>query len=84
MAVELKEKTVLVTGGTGSFGRKVAAHLLESGCPEIRIFSRDEAKQETMRQEFANDRLRFYIGDVRSSESVGRVMRGVDLVFHAA
>lgn len=75
---------VLITGGTGSFGETMARHLLAGGCPEIRIFSRDEAKQEDMRQRLRDDRLRFYIGDVRNLDSVDRVVRGVDFVFHAA
>lgn len=82
--MQLTDKTLLITGGTGSFGRQAARYLLDRQCGEIRIFSRDELKQEAMRHEFADDRLKFYIGDVRSYESVHRVMRGVDLVFHAA
>lgn len=76
--------TVLITGGTGSFGRTMAARLLTSDCQEIRIFSRDEAKQDAMRREFSDSRLRFYIGDVRDPGSVLQATRGVDLVFHAA
>lgn len=75
---------VLITGGTGSFGQTMARRLLSQGCGEIRIFSRDEAKQESMRIDFGADELRFYIGDVRDPDSVGSVMRGVDFVFHAA
>lgn len=79
------QKTVLVTGGTGSFGRTVAEHLLQSGCSEVRVFSRDEAKQDAMRTSFGHDpRLKFYIGDVRERDSVDHAMRGVDFVFHAA
>ena len=77
-------KTVLVTGGTGSFGKAMVNHLLDRGYEEIRIFSRDEWKQEDMRVRMAEPRLKFYIGDVRSRESVDQVMDGVDLVFHAA
>lgn len=80
----LRKKIYLITGGTGSFGHQMADHLLQRGCGEIRILSRDESKQETMRLEYANEALRFHIGDVRSRESVDKVMRGVDLVFHAA
>ena len=75
---------VLVTGGTGSFGRTMVEHLMKRGIGEIRIFSRDEAKQDAMRQMYGDDRLRFYIGDVRSRDSVDHAIRGVDAVFHAA
>lgn len=78
------ERKVLVTGGTGSFGRQMTDRLLALGCRHIRILSRDEAKQEAMRIEYASEALRFHIGDVRSRESVDKAMRGVDLVFHAA
>ena len=81
---KLEGKTVLVTGGTGSFGKTVAHTLLESDVKEIRIFSRDELKQELMRIEYSNPKLKFYIGDVRDMDSVDKVMQGVDLVFHAA
>ncbi|MDY7116719.1 SDR family NAD(P)-dependent oxidoreductase [Halomonas sp. SSL-5] len=76
--------TVLITGGTGSFGKTMANYLLERGCKEIRILSRDEAKQEEMRIAYGRPELKFYIGDVRDRQSVDKVMRGVDLVFHAA
>jgi UDP-N-acetylglucosamine 4,6-dehydratase len=75
---------VLVTGGTGSFGSAMVAHLLEAGHDEIRVFSRDEVKQEQMRERFRNPRLRFYIGDVRDPDSLTDAMRGADYVFHAA
>ena len=81
---ELTGKTVLITGGTGSFGKTVAHDLLASNVREIRIFSRDELKQEMMRIEYANPKLKFYIGDVRDRDSVDKVMQDVDLVFHAA
>jgi UDP-glucose 4-epimerase len=77
-------KTVLITGGTGSFGKTMAQHLLNQGFEQIRIFSRDEWKQEDMRVRMAEPRLRFYIGDVRSRQSIDSAMEGVDLVFHAA
>lgn len=80
----IQEKTVLVTGGTGSFGRTMVKQLLRNGCREIRILSRDEWKQEEMRIQLADPRLKFHIGDVRSRDSVDNAMRGVDLVFHAA
>ncbi|MCV9996512.1 polysaccharide biosynthesis protein [Paeniglutamicibacter sp. ZC-3] len=75
---------VLVTGGTGSFGHTVAKKLLDRDVAEIRIFSRDEAKQDLMRHEIKDDRLRFYVGDVRDFDSVDRASRDVDYVFHAA
>lgn len=77
-------KTVLITGGTGSFGKKMARRLLDQGCPKIRIFSRDEAKQHQMRIDFADARLEFHIGDVRERQSIDHAMAGVNLVFHAA
>src|SRR5688500_2654891 len=80
----IQEKTVLVTGGTGSFGKTMVKHLLKKGCREIRILSRDEWKQEEMRIQMAEPRLKFHIGDVRSRDNVDNAMRGVDLVFHAA
>lgn len=75
---------VLVTGGTGSFGHTVARKLLERDVAEIRIFSRDEAKQDLMRHEVRDSRLRFYVGDVRDYDSVERATRDVDFIFHAA
>ncbi len=75
---------VLVTGGTGSFGHTVAKKLLERDVSEIRIFSRDEAKQDLMRHEIPDSRLRFYVGDVRDYDSVDRATRDVDFIFHAA
>lgn len=80
----LGNMTILVTGGTGSFGRTMVERLLERNCGEIRVFSRDECKQDQMRNEMADDRVKFYIGDVRDRVSVDGAMRGVDCVFHAA
>jgi UDP-N-acetylglucosamine 4,6-dehydratase len=77
-------KKLLITGGTGSFGNAVLRRLLDSGLSEIRIFSRDEKKQEDMRIAFNHEKLRFYIGDVRDVASVSEVMKGVNYVFHAA
>lgn len=76
--------TTLITGGTGSFGRKMAARLLKHGDGQVRIFSRDEAKQHQMRVDFADPRLEFHIGDVRSEDSLRRAMHDVEHVFHAA
>ncbi len=80
----MRTSKVLITGGTGSFGKAMVNYLLSYGCGEIRIFSRDEAKQEEMRIAFDRPELKFYIGDVRDRQSVDKAMRGVDLVFHAA
>lgn len=80
----LASKVIVITGGTGSFGNAAAARFLEAGADEVRIFGRDELKQEVMRQRFADERLRFYLGDVRDRASVDRVTKGADLVFHAA
>lgn len=84
MAHALRGKTLLITGGTGSFGRAVLGSLLGKGLKEIRIFSRDELKQEQMRIEINDPRVKFLIGDVRSRDSVDAAMGGVDYVFHAA
>lgn len=75
---------LLITGGTGSFGRALLQRILNSDFSEIRIFSRDEKKQDDLRKQYADARLKFYIGDVRDIRSVTTVMRGVDYVFHAA
>jgi len=80
----LKDKVLVVTGGTGSFGHAVVNRLLQTDCAEIRVFSRDERKQEEMRLELRSERLKFHIGDVRDYASVDDVMRGVNYVFHAA
>ena len=77
-------KTLLITGGTGSFGNAVLKRFLNTDIGGIRIFSRDEKKQDDMRKKYNNDKLKFYIGDVRNKESVETVMRGVDYIFHAA
>lgn len=79
-----KNKVLLITGGTGSFGNAVLGRFLNSDLAEIRIFSRDEKKQEDMRIHFKNDKIKFYIGDVRNYDSISDAMNGVDYVFHAA
>lgn len=79
-----KNKTLLITGGTGSFGNAVLKRFLNTDIAEVRIFSRDEKKQDDLRKKFHNDKLKFYIGDVRDYNSVLNAMRGVDYVFHAA
>ena len=84
MVNSYKGKRILVTGGTGSFGHTVTNKLLERDVDEIRILSRDETKQDLMRHEIADPRLRFYLGDIRDYLSVERAMRDVDYVFHAA
>ena len=78
------DKSLLITGGTGSFGNTVLKRFLSTDLHEIRIFSRDEKKQEDMRNVYNSDKLRFYIGDTRDYNSVYQAMRGVDYVFHAA
>jgi UDP-N-acetylglucosamine 4,6-dehydratase/5-epimerase len=77
-------KTLLITGGTGSFGNAVARRFVASDIGQIRIFSRDEKKQDDMRKRYDNPKLKFYLGDVRDRASVHEAMRGVDFVFHAA
>ena len=85
-----KNKTLMITGGTGSFGNAVLNRFLKTDIGEIRIFSRDEKKQDDMRHEFqakmpeVSEKIKFYIGDVRNLQSVKEAMHGVDLVFHAA
>jgi len=79
-----KDKTLLITGGTGSFGNAVLRRFLKTGVKEIRIFSRDEKKQDDMRKLYDNPKLKFYIGDVRDVNSINDAMRNVDFVFHAA
>lgn len=82
--MNFKDMTVLITGGTGSFGNAVLKRLLSGDVGEVRIFSRDEKKQEDMRLRLNDSRLKFYIGDVRSSDSIAAAMKDVDYVFHAA
>ena len=79
-----KNKTLLISGGTGSFGNAVLNHFINSELKEIRIFSRDEKKQEDMRISFKNKKINFFVGDVRDFDSINRAMSGVDYVFHAA
>jgi UDP-glucose 4-epimerase len=79
-----KDKTLLITGGTGTFGNAVLKRFLDTGIAEIRVFSRDEKKQDDMRLAYNNPKLKFYIGDVRDYHSVHSALEGVDYVFHAA
>lgn len=79
-----KDKILLITGGTGSFGNAVLNRFLNTDIAEIRIFSRDEKKQDDMRHQYANPKIKFYIGDVRNKRSVDNAMHGVDFIFHAA
>ncbi len=79
-----KNKILLITGGTGSFGNAVLRNFLDTDIKEIRIFSRDELKQDDMRKRYNNDKLKFYIGDVRDVNSLDDAIRGVDFIFHAA
>ncbi len=79
-----KGKTLLITGGTGSFGNAVLKRFLDSDIAEIRIFSRDEKKQDDMRKKYKNNKIKFYIGDVRNIESIRDAVKNVDFIFHAA
>lgn len=79
-----KDKVLMITGGTGSFGNAVLRHFVNSDLKEIRIFSRDEKKQEDMRIEYKNDKLNFIIGNIRDFDSINNAIAGVDYVFHAA
>ena len=79
-----KNKILLIAGGTGSFGNAVVRRFLDNDIKEIRIFSRDELKQDDMRKAYNNDKLKFYLGDIRDKGSINDAMRGVDYVFHAA
>lgn len=80
----LDDVTLMITGGTGSFGNAVLRRFLETDVREIRIFSRDEKKQDDMRKRYGSDKLRFFLGDVRNRDSLTDAMHGVDYVFHAA
>ena len=79
-----KDKVLMITGGTGSFGNAVLRRFLNTGIREIRIFSRDEKKQDDMRRKYNNHKIKFYIGDVRNAQSLWDSMEGVDYIFHAA
>lgn len=79
-----KDKVLLITGGTGSFGNAVLKNFLSEGLKEIRIFSRDEKKQDDMRIQYKNSKIKYYVGDVRNFDSINQAMSGVDFVFHAA
>lgn len=82
--VDLKKATILITGGTGSFGKTMLRDLLEQDVSQVRLISRDEEKQDALRNELRDDRVRFYIGDIRNRESVEHAMVGAQYVFHAA
>lgn len=84
LTTKLEGKKILITGGTGSFGKTMVRHLINKKCREIRVFSRDEEKQDSMRITINAENIKYYIGDVRDRLSVDNAMRGVDLVFHAA
>jgi UDP-N-acetylglucosamine 4,6-dehydratase len=84
MTSKIKNSIVTITGGTGSFGSTMARHLLTQDVAEVRVFSRDESKQDAMRHAVGDSRMRFYLGDVRDPQSAARAIRGSDLVFHAA
>ncbi|MBR0159205.1 MAG: polysaccharide biosynthesis protein [Clostridia bacterium] len=82
--IDFAGKTLLITGGTGSFGNAVLKRFIDTDIKEIRVFSRDELKQDDMRRHYHNDKLKFYIGNVKDIESVRNAMHGVDYIFHAA
>ena len=82
--MNFKDKIVLITGGTGSFGNAVLKKLLSFSIKEVRIFSRDELKQDNMRKKYKDSRIKFYIGDVRNKSSIDNAIKGVDFLFHAA
>ena len=84
MPLDVTGRTILITGGTGSFGSTMVRRLLSQDVAQVRILSRDETKQDDMRRAVADARARFYVGDIRDYGSVAEAMRGVDLVFHAA
>ncbi|GIJ27861.1 UDP-glucose 4-epimerase [Micromonospora qiuiae] len=84
MTSTLMGRRFLITGGTGSFGRTMVSRLLQAGAAEVRVLSRDESKQETMRHQLRDDRVRYYVGDVREYDSVAKASRGTQFVFHAA
>ena len=79
-----KDKVLLITGGTGSFGHAVLRRFMDTDIKEIRVFSRDEKKQDDMRKYIKSDKVKYYIGDVRDLDSINYAMKGVDYVFHAA
>ena len=83
---QFKNKKILIAGGTGSFGKAMVQKIIDKkiNFSEIRIFSRDEKKQDDLRKKIQNPKVKFYIGDVRDINSVKKAMRGVDFVFHAA
>ena len=82
--MKIQNKVLLITGGTGSFGNAVMGRFLDTEIGEIRIFSRDEKKQDDMRQMYKSPKVKFYVGDVRDYSSVSQAMQSVDFVFHAA
>ena len=80
----MQTERVLITGGTGSFGKTMLLDLLQKGCPEVRVFSRDEEKQDMLRNTLRSSNVRYFIGDIRDRDSIDRAMAGVTCVFHAA
>ena len=82
--LKISDSVVTITGGTGSFGSTMVQHVLSKGAAEVRVFSRDESKQDVLRNNLQDDRVKFYIGDVRDQQSVDSAIKGSDLVFHAA
>ena len=84
LSLIFKNKVILITGGTGSFGNAVVRNLINTDIKEIRIFSRDEKKQDDMRKKFKNNKLTYWIGDIRDKDSINTALKGVNFVFHAA
>ncbi|MEU4714743.1 polysaccharide biosynthesis protein [Micromonospora purpureochromogenes] len=84
MTSSLSDRRFLITGGTGSFGQTMVTRLLDSGASEVRVLSRDESKQDAMRHRLRDDRVRYYVGDVRDYDTVLKASRGIEFVFHAA
>ena len=82
--LKISDSVITITGGTGSFGSTMVQYVLAKGAAEVRIFSRDESKQDDLRNLLQDDRVKFYIGDVRDSLSVDSAIKGSNLVFHAA
>lgn len=84
MISSLSDRRFLITGGTGSFGQTMVRRLLDAGASEVRVLSRDESKQDAMRHRIRDDRVRYYVGDVRDYDSVAKASRDTEFVFHAA
>ena len=82
--IDFKDKVILITGGTGSFGKAVLNKFLKTNIEEIRVFSRDEKKQDDLRKKYNNSKIKFYLGDIRDKNSIEYAIENVDFIFHAA